>query len=146
MTASTFSSLFAHQSINNFPFGCNLVEPNVVQPQRPCESHPCGTNAQCKESPGGGINCVCPTNYIGDPYSSCRPECVLSSDCPRDRTCTRNRCVDPCAGACGDNSQCRVANHVPVCSCLQGFSGDPYSTCQPIPAECKQTNYILTHL
>lgn len=111
--------------------------PNVVEPQRPCESHPCGTNAQCKESPGGGVNCVCPANYIGDPYSSCRPECVLSSDCPRDQTCSRNRCVDPCVGACGSNSQCRVANHVPVCSCVQGFHGDPYSSCQPIPVECK---------
>ncbi|EFX65777.1 hypothetical protein DAPPUDRAFT_229540, partial [Daphnia pulex] len=120
-----------------------VVEPNVVQPQRPCESHPCGTNAQCKESPGGGINCVCPANYIGDPYSSCRPECVLSSDCPRDRTCSRNRCVDPCAGACGTNSQCRVANHVPVCSCVQGFSGDPYSSCQPIPAESRPIEPVV---
>ena len=127
-------------------FLLNSVEPNVVQPPRPCDPNPCGTNAQCKEQ-NGAINCVCPTNYIGDPYSSCRPECVLNTDCPRDQSCVRNRCVDPCAGTCGINADCRVANHIPVCSCKESYTGDPYGSCRPIPAKRKipfSNNKLLT--
>jgi hypothetical protein len=113
-----------------------LVEPNIVQPQRPCDPNPCGTNAQCK-SQNGAINCVCPDNYFGDPYSSCRPECVLNTDCPRDKSCSRNRCIDPCPGTCGLNADCSISNHIPVCSCKESHTGDPYGSCRPIPVISK---------
>lgn len=108
-------------------------------------------NAECRDI-SGSPECICPPNYIGDPYSSCRPECVLNTDCPRDRTCVRNRCENPCTDACGNsthllikkyfnyisyfigsNAECRVANHVPVCVCQPGFTGNPFSSCQPTP-------------
>ena len=109
------------------------VEPIVVQPeQRPCDAHPCGTNAQCRQQ-GQAVSCICPPDYVGDPYSACRPECVLNDDCPRDQSCVRNKCVNPCAGTCGINAECRVSNHVPVCTCLTGHTGDPYGACRPIP-------------
>ena len=109
------------------------VEPSVVQPeQRPCDAHPCGTNAQCRQQ-GQAVSCICPADYIGDPYSACRPECVLNDDCPRDQSCVRNKCVNPCDGTCGINAECRVSNHVPVCTCLTGHTGDPYGACRPIP-------------
>ena len=119
---------------------CNLisfftnssVKPSKEEPPRPCDPNPCGTNAQCKEQ-NGAINCVCPSDYIGDPYSSCRPECIINTDCPRDQSCARNRCVDPCAGNCGANADCRVINHIPVCACKESFTGDPYGSCRPIP-------------
>ena len=114
-----------------------LVEPNIFQPQRPCDPNPCGTNAQCK-SQNGAINCVCPANYVGDPYSSCRPECVLNTDCPRDKSCSRNRCIDPCPGTCGLNADCSISNHIPVCSCKESYTGDPYGSCRPIPVISKE--------
>ena len=107
-----------------------LVEPNVAEP-RPCDAHPCGTNAECRQQ-GQAVTCVCPPDYVGDPYSACRPECVLNTDCSRDKSCFRNKCVDPCPGTCGINAQCRVSNHVPVCTCLTGHTGDPYGSCRPI--------------
>lgn len=113
------------------------MEPNVVQPPSPCDPNPCGTNAQCK-SQNGAINCVCPANYIGDPFGSCRPECLLNTDCPREKSCVKNRCVDPCQGTCGSNADCRVANHIPICSCKEAHTGDPYGSCRPIPVISKR--------
>lgn len=131
-----------HLSFNYYFVKFDTVEPNIVQPPTPCDPNPCGTNAQCKTQ-NGAIDCSCPGNYVGDPFSSCRPECVLNTDCPRDKSCSRNRCVDPCAGACGDNADCRVANHIPVCSCKEAHTGDPYGSCRPIPVKSKNSNDII---
>jgi hypothetical protein len=124
-----------------------VVEPNVVQPPTPCDPNPCGTNAQCKTR-NGAIDCSCPGNYVGDPYSSCRPECVLNTDCPRDQSCSRNRCIDPCPGTCGLNTECRVSNHIPVCSCKHSHTGDPYGSCRPIPVISKkhEVREFLRHI
>lgn len=74
----------------------------MVEPTKSgCNPSPCGVNAECRDI-SGSPECICPPNYIGDPYSSCRPECVLNTDCPRDRTCVRNRCENPCTDACGN--------------------------------------------
>ncbi|EFX65776.1 hypothetical protein DAPPUDRAFT_65219, partial [Daphnia pulex] len=116
-----------------------IIEPNVVQPPTPCDPNPCGTNAQCNTR-NGAINCVCPANYVGDPYSSCRPECVLNTECPRDKNCVNYRCVNPCPGTCGINAVCRVTNHIPVCSCKESHTGDPYGSCRPIPVKRKTRN------
>jgi len=133
-------SLYSLKWSNGFIW-ISIVEPNVVQPPRPCDPNPCGTNALC-QSQNGAINCVCPSDYIGDPYSSCRPECLLNTDCPRDQSCSRNKCVDPCAGACGANADCRVTNHVPVCSCKESYTGDPYGSCRPIPVLSKHCIFL----
>lgn len=121
-----------------------LVQPNVVQPPKPCDPNPCGTNAQCKTQ-NGAINCVCPSDYVGDPFSSCRPECVLNTDCPRDQSCSRNRCIDPCRGTCGLNADCSVSNHIPICSCKDSYSGDPYDSCRPIPVKSKKSKMMFNH-
>lgn len=114
------------------PFTSCLPQPiPVVQEQRtPCIPSPCGANAQCREQNGAGA-CVCLPDYVGNPYEGCRPECVLNSDCPSDRACIRNKCQDPCPGTCGRNAECQVINHLPSCSCLQGFTGDPFRYCNP---------------
>lgn len=93
----------------------------------PCNPSPCGPNAQCNN----GI-CTCLPEYQGDPYIGCRPECVLNSDCPRDKACIRNKCIDPCPGTCGQNADCNVNNHIPMCSCPQGFSGNAFILCSQI--------------
>lgn len=101
-------------------------------PKNPCYPDPCGANAQCNE----GV-CTCLPEYKGDPYTGCRPECVLNSDCPRDKACIRNKCVDPCPGTCGQNAECTVINHIPTCSCLPSYTGNSFVVCSPIPPSKK---------
>ncbi len=107
-------------------------------PRDLCNPSPCGANAECN----GGV-CTCIEDYFGNPYESCRPECVLNTDCSRDRACVKYKCIDPCPGTCGHNAICEVVNHIPVCSCSEGFTGDPFSNCrifqrepEPIPEPC----------
>lgn len=97
------------------------------QPVNPCVPSPCGPNSQCQEY-GETARCTCLQNYIGTP-PRCRPECTVNSECNAVKACINNRCTDPCPGACGDNAQCNVNNHLPICSCLPGYTGDPFSSC-----------------
>lgn len=98
----------------------------------PCNPSPCGSNAQCNAG-----TCTCLPEYQGDPYVGCRPECVLNSDCPRDKACLRSKCVNPCSlDACAQNAICEVINHVPMCRCPPGFEGNALVQCQPV--QCKR--------
>lgn len=99
------------------------------EPERddPCQNSPCGSNAQCDN----GI-CTCLPEYHGDPYFGCRPECVLNSDCARDRACIRSKCIDPCPGTCGLSARCEVINHVPMCTCPPGMEGNAFVQCRPL--------------
>lgn len=96
-----------------------------------CTPSPCGPNAQC-QIVGAQIACSCLPNHIGAP-PNCRPECVLSSECPSQLACINQKCRDPCPGSCGANAKCNIVNHIPVCSCDTGYNGDPFSVCSPIP-------------
>lgn len=102
----------------------------------PCIPSPCGANAICREKNGAG-SCMCQSDYIGNPYEGCRPECVQSSECSSIKTCIKNKCVDPCPGTCGQNAICQVINHVPTCSCNPGYTGDPYRYCSTFTQERK---------
>ncbi|XP_037295454.1 uncharacterized protein LOC119189544 isoform X2 [Manduca sexta] len=114
------------------PFaGCNPVEISKAEPPKPCHPSPCGSNAICQERNGAG-SCICLDDFYGDPYVGCRPECVMNTDCPRDKSCFNNKCVDPCAGTCGQNTECRVSNHAPSCYCLHGHTGNPLHACVPV--------------
>lgn len=101
-----------------------LMEPIATDP---CNPTPCGQNTQCNN----GI-CSCIPEYIGDPNFGCRPECVLNNECQLDTACIRNKCADPCPGTCGQNAQCNVFNHVPMCTCLPGMAGNALVSCQPV--------------
>lgn len=119
----------------------NLTVP-IEAPRHPCNPSPCGANAVCKERNGAG-SCTCLSEYTGDPYAGCRPECVMNSDCPRTRACINNKCKDPCPGTCGINAECSVNNHAPSCSCLLGYTGNPLRACHLIPIERKI--YFISH-
>lgn len=112
------------------------------EPPHPCNPSPCGSNAICKELNGAG-SCACLPEYVGDPYSGCRPECVMNSDCPRDKSCVNNKCKDPCPGTCGLNADCRVNNHVPTCLCLPGFTGNPLSSCHQKITQPSKTFFLF---
>lgn len=102
-----------------------------VPPTLPCQPNPCGSNAQCTPS-GDKFVCTCLRGFIGNPYIQCRPECVVSSDCPLTLDCINQKCRDPCPGACGSNAICFVVSHKPQCLCPNRYTGNPYTDCQPI--------------
>lgn len=93
----------------------------------PCNPSPCGSNTQCNN----GI-CACLPEYHGDPYFGCRPECVLNSECPREKACLRSKCINPCPGTCAQNAICEVINHIPMCSCPAGMEGNAFVQCRPL--------------
>lgn len=99
----------------------------------PCSPSPCGPNSQCKDINNQAV-CSCLPSYVGSP-PNCRPECVVNSECDKYKACRNLKCVDPCLNACGSNSKCKVINHSPICSCKEGFTGDPFSSCYAI--QCK---------
>lgn len=65
----------------------------------------------------------------------CRPECMVSTDCSQDKTCINQKCVDPCPGTCGLNARCQIVNHNPICSCQNGYTGDPFIQCYLEPSK-----------
>lgn len=95
-----------------------------------CSPSPCGPNSQCRDINGQAV-CSCIAEYIGSP-PTCRPECVVSAECPQNQACFNQKCRDPCAGTCGIAAQCTVINHSPICSCPVKYSGNPFVRCQPI--------------
>lgn len=107
---------------------CIKDEPEQKLPTDACNPSPCGVNANCND----GI-CTCITNYFGDAYQGCRPECTMNTDCAPTKACINNRCKDPCPGICGQNAKCDVHNHIPSCSCLPKYRGDPFISCREIP-------------
>lgn len=111
--------------------------PLEVTPETPCNPSPCGQNSQCRPINGQAV-CSCVPGYIGSP-PSCRPECVVSSDCSRSEACSNLKCVNPCVGSCGVRAQCQVINHNPICSCPAGLSGDPFVRCDTIGMTLSRT-------
>lgn len=124
------------------PFYVVLAYEQELEPEpSPCANFECGTNAICRERDGIAI-CQCTSNYAGNPYLACRPECVINPDCPSNLMCVRNKCVNPCAGVCGQNAECSVVNHQPMCTCLPGYSGDPFVSCF-VDSKCHQSHTAL---
>lgn len=72
--------------------------------------------------------CSCLIGYVGVP-PSCRPECLVDSDCTSLKSCSNQKCIDPCLGTCGLNAECRIHYHKAICYCPNGYSGDPFTQC-----------------
>lgn len=98
--------------------------------QNSCTPSPCGPNSHCQEVNGIAV-CKCIEGFMGNP-PTCRPECVVSSDCELSKACVNQKCRDPCPGSCGVRAECSVVNHNPICRCPQGLSGDPFAACTVI--------------
>lgn len=98
-----------------------------------CDSTTCGKNTMCIEQDGEAV-CFCLPNYYGNPDESeegCMPKCKENSDCPTDSACMANECRDPCPAICPENSDCQIENHMPMCTCKPGYTGD-YRSCSKI--------------
>lgn len=112
------------------PFSaCYIIEtePTIVEPLNPCLPSPCGLNAECRNI-GGIPSCSCLIGFFGSP-PNCKPECVLNTECSNDKACINMKCQNPCLGSCGLSAVCDVVNHVPMCSCPDGYEGDPFVSC-----------------
>ena len=101
--------------------------PIEQMPIDPCVPSPCGSNSHCQNN-GGSPACSCLPTFIGLP-PNCRPQCVINSECPSNQACIRQKCRDSCPGSCGAGAVCHVVNHVPVCTCQEGYTGDPFTSC-----------------
>ena len=112
-----------------------VLTPTTSIVTNPCLPSPCGPNSICRHS-NGIPSCSCSSNYVGSP-PNCRPECTINSECSGNLACIREKCKDPCPGSCGINAQCSVINHTPICSCIKGYIGDPFSNCQFKPPRKK---------
>ncbi len=67
-------------------------------------------------------------------------ECLGNSECGPQQACQDYRCVDPCqTGACGQGAECEVRNHVAICRCPRGMTGDPHEVRELREAEIKKT-------
>ena len=103
------------------------MEPVVEED--PCNPNPCGPYSNPPRQNGDRCDCSCLPGMVGSP-PNCKPECILNQDCPTDKACRRQKCVDPCPGICGQNAYCNVRNHVPICICNKGYVGNPFASCQ----------------
>jgi len=117
----------------NYPF--TDIDKDIPQtPENSCVPSPCGPFAICRDSGYAGVpTCTCLENYIGSP-PNCRPECTVDSECNNNRACLRQKCRDPCLGSCGIGAQCLVINHMAVCLCPKGYTGDAFANCFPEPS------------
>lgn len=114
------------------------------EPLNPCYPSPCGPNSQCRANNDQEI-CTCLPNYVGR-APNCRPECIMNHECPHNLACINQKCQNPCASAsCGLNADCQVVNHLPMCTCFPGYSGDPFRSCSDQPTS-KNISMIIQYL
>lgn len=58
------------------------------------------------------------------------PGCLSDDDCSYNETCINRLCRNPCN--CGQNAKCIIQNHRPICSCEEGYEGNPNIACRTI--------------
>lgn len=115
-------------------------------PRDPCNPSPCGLYSQCRDV-GGIPSCTCSPSYLGVP-PNCHPECVINEECRSDLACINQKCEDPCPGSCGLYATCTVLNHLSICTCNDGYVGNPFSQCtpKPIPRMYSRINMFLPYI
>lgn len=105
--------------------------PDEIPPSNPCLPSPCGLNTICQVVKNRAV-CSCLPDFKGDPQFGCRPECVLNSDCPKNKACLNRHCINPCdSSICGLNALCQTTEHTATCSCPDGYIGDAFYQCVP---------------
>ena len=58
--------------------------------------------------------------------------CDNDDECPTHTACRNRLCINPCAydDPCSPSANCQVLNHKPVCTCPDGYIGDPKTSCR----------------
>lgn len=110
-------------------------------PVDPCVPNVCGPYSQCRDVNGYAV-CSCLPSYTGR-SPNCRPECVIDADCSSNLACVNHRCQDVCAGSCAENALCYVVDHRAICTCIEGYTGDPFAACTVIRCKdiCFRSSY-----
>lgn len=72
-------------------------------------------------------------------------ECKIDSDCPFDKACINEKCLDPCDSSthCGRNAECIVQYHRAQCNCPIGMQGNPLISC--ISVVCQYNEDCADH-
>lgn len=115
-----------HKSVCQCPSGfkADPVPEVACKKIEACNPNPCHPTAVC-EPRLSSYECRCPSGFVGDPKrTGCRKQngCLNGDrDCPPEAACVDNRCVNPCEGACGINSLCKIVNRKPICICPEGY-------------------------
>lgn len=117
-----------------------VFESSIVRD--PCQPSPCGPNSVCRNL-NGIPSCSCQPNFEGSP-PNCRPECTINEDCSSNLACINQKCRDPCPGSCGVNAECQVIKHLSICTCLNGFTGNAFTQCTPVPNKGKFEGYFFS--
>lgn len=115
------------------PFYFTVIQ-NPTPTVDPCTPSPCGPFTTCVVSVNRPV-CACMSGYLGSPEAGCEPGCTTNSDCPLSEACINRLCVEPCAGTCAPTAECKVVRHHPLCSCPDGYTGDPFINCRPKPSK-----------
>ncbi len=71
-------------------------------------------------------------------------ECLTNDDCPFDKACLSQECIDPCLQtSCGQNALCSVEFHQSRCFCPQGLQGNPLVRCYEVgcrtDSDCRES-------
>ncbi|KAK9880681.1 hypothetical protein WA026_011917 [Henosepilachna vigintioctopunctata] len=107
----------------------------------------CGMKAICQKIPMQRPICKCPPGYSGNPYKRCKliGNCITNAQCPPLKPVCKNYwCLNPCDRACGIDALCRIQGVEAVCTCPDGFTGDPSVKCKRMNCrhehQCKCNN------
>lgn len=65
--------------------------------------------------------------------------CVSNDDCGLSENCQNHNCVNPCVNGnpCDKTAECHIQNHRAVCTCPEGYIGDPFKNCYLKPVDQK---------
>lgn len=68
--------------------------------------------------------------------------CDGDDECPDYNACRNKKCINPCAedDPCAQSANCKVIDHQPVCTCPDGFIGDPRTECR---SRKNKTNHLI---
>ena len=82
------------------------------------------------------LKCKFTKTYILD-------ECQVDRDCPLDKACKNQECVNPClTTSCGSRALCEVDFHTAICVCPPGLQGNPLVAC--VEAGCSSHSDCAT--
>lgn len=82
--------------------------------------------------------------YISLNYFLFAAQCKVNADCPYDKACINEHCLNPCAStSCGRNAECTVQTHIAQCRCPPGTQGNPQISC--IAGVCQYNEDCADH-
>ena len=95
----------------------------------PCKTRDCWYKHNCLKKHLHDAFCV---SVVPQTEPTLAAGCANNDECPDHTACKNRLCINPCAydDPCASNANCRVVNHEPVCSCPDGFIGDPKIRCE----------------